>query len=360
MTASTEPPLPLDPGPVFATLAQHGVQHVVIGGVAAQLHGSSSPTLGVDITPQRSAPNLARVAAALTELQAREWVPGFGYPLQLPMDRRRLAGDRALLTHTAYGRVDVILAPHGFPHGYDELALCARDVTAYGKVLLVAEVDDLLRSHAAAGRGKDVEALSRLRSIKQSVSERGLLPPQELASPVRAGAPEVGLQDALVASERLATVFDDIRPALAYVRRELYRAVDEAMYGDDQTARSSIARAQHAASNAQADIRRLRQDLSPGATRSDVLYLHGRPGNPVSDLVHQAGAEVAMGERLLASAAGQPQLSGRDEVRDLLIEARLHVATADNHLDLLQIQLERVARGWERDQRCERETGSRD
>ncbi len=317
MTASTEPTPPLNPRPVFASLAQHGVQYVLIGGVAAQLQGSSSPTLGVDITPQRSAPNLARVAAALTELQAREWVPGFGYPLQLqlPMDRRRLAGDRALLTHTAYGRVDVILAPHGFPHGYDELALCARDVAAYGKVLSVADVDDLLRSHAAAGRGKDVETLSRLRSIKRSIAERGLLPPHELASPVRVGVPEVGLQDALVASERLATVFDDIRPALAHVRRELYRAVDEAMYGDDQSARTSIARAQHASRNAQADIRRLRQDLSPAPTGSDLLYLHGRPGDPVSNLVHQAGVEVAMGERLLASAAGQPQLSGRDEVR---------------------------------------------
>jgi hypothetical protein len=328
-------------------LAQHGVQYVVIGGVASQLQGSSSPTLGVDITPQRSAANLARVAAALTELQAREWVPGFGYPLQLPMNRRRLTGDRALLTHTAYGRVDVILAPHGFPHGYDELALCGRDVAAYGKVLFVADVDDLLCSHAAAGRGKDVEALSRLRSIKRSIAERGLLPPHELASPVRAGVPEVGLQDALVASERLATVFDDIRPALAYVRRELYRAVDEATYGNEETARTSIARAQHAASNAQADIRKLRQDLSPGVTASDALYLDGQPGNPDSALLRQAGAEVAMGERLLASAAGQPQLSDGDEVRDLLIEARLHVATADNHLDLLQIQLERQARSWE-------------
>ena len=349
MTGPDEPAPPLDPGPVFATLDRHGVQYVVIGGIAAQLQGSSSATLGVDITPERSAFNLARVAAALTELQAREWVPGFGYPLQLPMDRRRLTGDRALLTHTAYGRVDVILAPHGFPHGFDELALCARDVAAYGKVLFVGDVDDLLRSHAAAGRSKDVEALSRLRSIKQSIAERGFLPPHELASPVRAPAPEVGLQDALVASERLATVFDDIRPALANVRRELYRAVDEAMYGDDQAARTSIARAQHATSTVQVDIRRLCQELSPASRRSDLLYLQGRTSDSVADLVHQAGTEVAMGERLLASAASQGQLSGRDEARDLLIEARLHVATADNHLDLLQIHLEREARQWGRE-----------
>jgi hypothetical protein len=150
-----------------------------------------------------------------------------------------------------------------------------------------------------------------------------------------------------VASERLATVFDDIRPGLAYIRRELYRAVDEVMYGDNQRACTSIMHAQHAASNVQADIRRLRREFSPEASKSDSLYLHGRTSDPFSNLVHQAGAEVAMAERLLTWAAGQRQVSGCDDIRDVLIEARLHVATGDNHLDLLQIRLERVARGWE-------------
>lgn len=115
------------------------------------------------------------------------------------------------------------------------------------------------------------------------------------------------------------------------------------MYGDDQTARTSLARAQHAASNAEIDIRRLRRDLSPGPLNSDVLTLATPSADPVEALVQQAGAEVAMGGRLLASAAGRPQLTGRDDVRDLLIEARLHLTTADNHLDLLQIRLERGA-----------------
>lgn len=45
------------------------------------------------------------------------------------------------------------------------------------------------------------------------------------------------------------------------------------------------------------------------------------------------GIRSATGEWLLASTLGQRQLAGRDEVRDLLIEARLDLATAGNHLD---------------------------
>lgn len=39
----SEPTPPLDPGPVFAKLAQHGVQYVVIGGIAAQLQRGLRP-----------------------------------------------------------------------------------------------------------------------------------------------------------------------------------------------------------------------------------------------------------------------------------------------------------------------------
>ncbi len=86
--SSAQDPVALDPAAIVAALQQHQVRYVIIGGVAAQLLGSPAPTRGLDVTPERSAPNLARLAAALASVEAQEWVPGFGYPLQLPMDRR--------------------------------------------------------------------------------------------------------------------------------------------------------------------------------------------------------------------------------------------------------------------------------
>jgi hypothetical protein len=342
-------PAALDPAGVIAALEQHQVRYVIIGGVAAQLHGSPAPTRGLDVTPERSAPNLARLAAALASVEAQEWVPGFGYPLQLPMDRRRLAGDRVLLTQTRHGRVDVVPAPHGVPAGYDELQPRAHRVQAYGVELPVACLDDLVRSHGAASRAKDKLALARLIDLRLSSQDRSLSPYLlRPAAPLEPPATPT-LHDALAASERLAVVFDGIRPQLAYVRRELYRAVDSVMYGDAANTREAIDRAHHAASNAQADLARLRNHESGGGDKI-LQSVSPREDDPSAALARQAEQELRTTLRLLGSAAARRDRPDQDELRDRLIEARVHAATADNHLDLLQIQLERAARGWEREQ----------
>jgi hypothetical protein len=341
-------PAALDLAAVIAALERHQVRYVIIGGVAAQLHGSPAPTRGLDVTPDRSAPNLARLAAALASVEAREWVPGFGYPLQLPMDRRRLAGDRVLLTQTRCGRVDVVPAPHGVPTGYDELEPRARRVQAYGTELPVACLDDLVRSHGAASRAKDRLALARLTDLRLSSQDRSL-PPHLLLPAASLEPPSTPtLHDALAASERLAVIFDDIRPQLANVRRELYRAVDSVMYGDAASTRDAIDRAHHAASNAQADLARLRTH-GPADEDRILQPVSPREGDPSAAMAQQADQELRMTLRLLASAAGRRDLPQQEELRDRLIEARVHVATADNRLDLLQIHLEHVARGWEQE-----------
>ena len=348
MTVGEEPGS-LDPAGIIAALERHRVRYVIVGGVAAQRHGSAAPTRGFDVTPERSAPNLARLAAALASVEAQEWVPGFGYPLQLPMDRRRLAADRVLLTQTRYGRVDVVPSPHGVPAGYAELESRARRVSAYGAELPVACLDDLVRSHGAASRAKDKLALARLIDLRLSSQDGGLPPhlPRPLRSPVLHAAPPT-LHDALAASERLAVVFDEIRPQLAYVRRELYRAVDSVMYGDAASTRDAVDRAHHAASNAQADVVRLRSGDQPETDRS-LQGVSWPEGDPSAGMVQQADQELRATLRLLTSAGALRDVLDLDELRDRLIEARVHTATADNHLDLLQIHLEHVARGWDRE-----------
>ncbi len=345
-----EEPGALDPAGIIAALEHHRVRYVIIGGVAAQLHGSAAPTRGLDLTPERSAPNFARLAAALASVEAQEWVPGFGYPLQLPMDRRRLAGDRVLLTQTPYGRVDVVPSPHGVPGGYDELEPRAHRVQAYGAELPVACLDDLVRSHGAASRAKDKLALARLIDLRLSSQDRSLAP--HLLRPAARLEPPAAptLHEALAASERLAVVFDDIRPQLAYVRRELYRAVDSVMYGDAASTRDAIDRAHDAARNAQADVARLRGG-GPAAAGRRLEGVSRRASDPSAAMAERADQELRATLRLLASSVALRDVPDQDELRDRLIEARIHVATADNHLDLLQIHLEHVARGWEREPR---------
>lgn len=56
-----------NPEPILAVLERHGVQHVVVGGFAARMHGSLRPTRDVDVAPSTAPDNLARLASALRE-----------------------------------------------------------------------------------------------------------------------------------------------------------------------------------------------------------------------------------------------------------------------------------------------------
>ena len=55
-----EPPL-FDPEAIFRILEKHDVRYVLVGGLAATLHGSPHVTTDVDIAPDRDP---ARISAA--------------------------------------------------------------------------------------------------------------------------------------------------------------------------------------------------------------------------------------------------------------------------------------------------------
>ena len=59
-----------DPYAVFRALDAHGVQYVLIGGLARVLQGTEELTRGTDIVPSTRGDNLRRLDAALRELGA--------------------------------------------------------------------------------------------------------------------------------------------------------------------------------------------------------------------------------------------------------------------------------------------------
>lgn len=346
-------PAPFRPGALLAALERHGVDYVLIGGLAAQVHGSHRVTRGVDITPNPHGPNLDHLRNALVELGAREYVPGFGYPLQMPMHRRRLSTEATLRTATRFGPLDVIPKPHGFDGGYAEIAHRLRHRYAYGLMVPVADMEDLQRSHAAGGRAKDAACLAHLRDLDRQIRGAGLLPVFEQDPSERAPSFEVAtsdrqsIQDALDAATALAKVFDDIRPAMAAARRQLYQAVDDLEYGDETVLAKRLRIARSAVDAAYADLVEIRRDLQPEATDRQLAeppMSFGR-ADSTAVLAYQAYEETCVTRRILVELADFDV--HRPEGRDLLIEARIHAATADANLDLLQIQLERTARAWE-------------
>ena len=64
------------PAEIIAALERHAVRYVVIGGLAATLHGSPVMTTDADICPAREGDDLERLARALVELRALIRTPG--------------------------------------------------------------------------------------------------------------------------------------------------------------------------------------------------------------------------------------------------------------------------------------------
>jgi NAD(P)-dependent dehydrogenase (short-subunit alcohol dehydrogenase family) len=159
------------PDRLLATLAGHGVDFVVIGGLAATIHGSTLVTFDVDVTPRRSRDNLARLSEALTELGARIREDAGG-PGLLFNHAGSLADAQMWNLTTDAGDLDLTFVPAG-TRGFQDLARDAMRVDIAGVTLLVASLADVIRSKEAAGREKDRAALPLLRKLLSELTDPG-------------------------------------------------------------------------------------------------------------------------------------------------------------------------------------------
>lgn len=152
------------PHEVFAALERHGVRYVLIGGLAAILHGATHVTSDADIVPEIGRENLERLSAALKELNARIRVAG--EPEGVPFDHSGESLSRVQTWNlvTDRGNLDITFVPSG-TRGYDDLARDARPVVVRGIAVPVASLADVIRSKEAAGRDKDRLVLPVLRRI---------------------------------------------------------------------------------------------------------------------------------------------------------------------------------------------------
>lgn len=160
-----EPP-PLDAPAIFAILDAHHVEYVVVGGYAAQLYGSTRVTTDVDVTPDRTAENLDRLALALRELGGGIRVDDLAEGLPFDTSAEALAGMKTLNLRTPYGDVDLTFEPDG-TEGYQDLIRSAEPHTVGSVRVLIAALADVIRSKTAAGRQKDLLALPELHQLAQ-------------------------------------------------------------------------------------------------------------------------------------------------------------------------------------------------
>jgi hypothetical protein len=162
--AGVREPRPFDPEAMFRVLARHEVAYVLVGGLAASLHGSPHVTTDVDITPERSPENLERLAAALVELDARIRTEGEAGGLPFDRSARMLERTSLLNLTTRLGDLDLTFEPAG-TGGYEDLAREAVEIRIRRTPVVVASLADVIRSKEAAGRETDRLTLPTLRRL---------------------------------------------------------------------------------------------------------------------------------------------------------------------------------------------------
>lgn len=144
---------------IIDVLQRHNVRFVVIGGFAVELWDVAvQPTLDIDITPEGSPSNMAKLASALNELNAEIRYGTETVAIPGGFTKENLEGLLVLNLLTSAGPLDISLTPAG-TNGYDDLAEGRVDINYRGVSVPTASLADVARSKEAAGRPKDLRTL---------------------------------------------------------------------------------------------------------------------------------------------------------------------------------------------------------
>ena len=156
-----------DPREILLALAEHGVDYVVVGGVAVQAHGHGRSTRDLDLVPRPDLLNLSRLGEALAALGAHLLSADMPIDVSDPQLLKRAA---LVPLMTEHGRLDLLNIEHiaGAPR-YE--ALRERSFTAEidGNPVRVAGLDDLLRMKRAAGRDVDLDDIGALTRAEEEL-----------------------------------------------------------------------------------------------------------------------------------------------------------------------------------------------
>jgi len=143
-------------------LADAGVEFIVIGGVAATVHGSARLTRDIDVVYGRSAENIRRLVAALAV--HHPYLRGAPSGLPFRWDEATIQRGLNFTLTTDIGDFDVLGEVVG-GGSYEALLPYAVTIPLYGVECRCVNLDALIRLKRAAGRPKDLEAIAELEAL---------------------------------------------------------------------------------------------------------------------------------------------------------------------------------------------------
>ena len=156
------------PRELIDRLTAAGVRFVVIGGLAAQAHGSPSATFDLEMVPSWDGDNLVRLEAVLHDIGAiRHGLPPDASPMP-QLDARTLRATSLLTLNTTFGRLDLLANPDPGLN-FEALMRSAELRDLFGTQIRIASLDDLILMKRAAGRPKDSVELEILGALREEI-----------------------------------------------------------------------------------------------------------------------------------------------------------------------------------------------
>lgn len=148
---------------ILQELVAHEIAFVVIGGVAAVLHGSARVTNDLDICYDPAERNVDRLAALLARWNPypRGWEAGLAFT----MDVRTLRTTPTLTLTTTEGDLDLMAEVSGVG-SYAAVLRASVPMSASSFSFSVLDLDALIRAKRATGRERDLAQLPELEALR--------------------------------------------------------------------------------------------------------------------------------------------------------------------------------------------------
>ena len=147
---------------IIKVLDVQEVSYIVVGGMAAIIHGSSRLTLDFDIVYDRSKENLGKLVKALAP--SNPYLRGIppGLPFEWSVKTLELGLNFTLTT--SLGPID-LLGEITAGGGYQELIPKSVEVELFGYRCKALDLPTLIKVKRAVARPKDLDILSELESL---------------------------------------------------------------------------------------------------------------------------------------------------------------------------------------------------
>jgi hypothetical protein len=143
-------------------LSEARVDFIIVGGVAAGIHGALRTTLDLDVVYSRDPENVARLVAALAPYEP--YLRGAPPGLPFRLDEQTIARGLNFTLTTTLGDLDLIAEITG-GGTFADLQASTELVELEGFRCRLVSLPALIALKRAAGRGKDREVLAELEAL---------------------------------------------------------------------------------------------------------------------------------------------------------------------------------------------------